>query len=86
MSVLSAAAGAYTHLFTNLLRGGGLLFGLAGLGLAGLGLAGLGRCGDGSRLTRRRRRSAGRLPHTATGKLLKTELRDRYKDYRLPTA
>ena len=33
MSVLSAAAGAYTHLFTNLLRGGGLLFGLAGLGL-----------------------------------------------------
>jgi fatty-acyl-CoA synthase len=26
------------------------------------------------------------LPHTATGKLLKTELRDRYKDYRLPTA
>lgn len=26
------------------------------------------------------------LPHTATGKLLKTELRDRYKDYKLPTA
>ncbi len=26
------------------------------------------------------------LPHTATGKLLKTELRQRYKDYRLPTA
>jgi fatty-acyl-CoA synthase len=26
------------------------------------------------------------LPYTATGKLLKTELRDRYKDYRLPTA
>jgi fatty-acyl-CoA synthase len=26
------------------------------------------------------------LPHTATGKLLKTELRDTYKDYRLPTA
>lgn len=25
------------------------------------------------------------LPHTATGKLLKTELRDRYKNYRLPT-
>ncbi len=25
------------------------------------------------------------LPHTATGKLLKTELRERYKDYRLPT-
>jgi len=33
MSILSAAAGAYVHLFTNLLRGGGLLFGLAGLGL-----------------------------------------------------
>ncbi len=26
------------------------------------------------------------LPHTATGKLLKTELRERYKDYRLPSA
>lgn len=26
------------------------------------------------------------LPHTATGKLLKTELRDRYKDYKLPTS
>jgi fatty-acyl-CoA synthase len=26
------------------------------------------------------------LPHTATGKLLKTALRDRYKDYRLATA
>jgi fatty-acyl-CoA synthase len=26
------------------------------------------------------------LPHTATGKLLKTELRARYKDYRLPEA
>ena len=26
------------------------------------------------------------LPHTATGKLLKTKLRDEYKDYRLPTA
>ncbi len=26
------------------------------------------------------------LPHTATGKLLKTELRARYKDYKLPTA
>ena len=25
------------------------------------------------------------LPHTATGKLLKTELRARYKDYVLPT-
>ena len=26
------------------------------------------------------------LPHTATGKLLKNELRERYKDYKLPTA
>jgi 3-(methylthio)propionyl---CoA ligase len=26
------------------------------------------------------------LPHTATGKLLKTELRRRYRDYRLPAA
>lgn len=26
------------------------------------------------------------LPHTATGKLLKTELRERFKDHRLPTA
>jgi fatty-acyl-CoA synthase len=26
------------------------------------------------------------LPHTATGKLLKSELRETYKDYRLPTA
>lgn len=26
------------------------------------------------------------LPHTATGKLLKTQLRDQYKDYKLPTA
>ena len=26
------------------------------------------------------------LPHTATGKLLKTELRARYRDYKLPTA
>jgi len=26
------------------------------------------------------------IPHTATGKILKTELRDRFKDYRLPTA
>ncbi len=25
------------------------------------------------------------LPHTATGKLLKTELRKRYKNYQLPT-
>jgi FtsH-binding integral membrane protein len=34
MSVLSAAAGAYVHLFTNLLQGGGLLFSLLGAGLA----------------------------------------------------
>ena len=26
------------------------------------------------------------LPHTATGKLLKTELREQYRDHRLPTA
>jgi len=26
------------------------------------------------------------LPHTATGKLLKTVLRDQYKDYKLATA
>ncbi len=26
------------------------------------------------------------LPHTATGKLLKTKLRDDFKDYKLPTA
>jgi fatty-acyl-CoA synthase len=26
------------------------------------------------------------IPHTATGKILKTELRQRFKDYRLPTA
>ena len=26
------------------------------------------------------------LPHTATGKLLKTKLRDEFKDYKLPTA
>jgi fatty-acyl-CoA synthase len=25
------------------------------------------------------------LPHTATGKLLKTKLREQFKDYRLPT-
>jgi len=37
MTIVSAAAGAYTHLFTNLLRGGGLLYGLLGMGLA-LGL------------------------------------------------
>ncbi len=34
MSIISAAVGAYTHVFTNLLRGGGLLYGLIGLGLA----------------------------------------------------
>jgi len=37
MTIVSASAGAYTHLFTNLLRGGGLLYGLLGMGLA-LGL------------------------------------------------
>jgi fatty-acyl-CoA synthase len=26
------------------------------------------------------------LPHTATGKLLKTKLREQFADYRLPTA
>jgi fatty-acyl-CoA synthase len=26
------------------------------------------------------------LPHTATGKLLKTKLREQYRDHRLPTA
>jgi fatty-acyl-CoA synthase len=26
------------------------------------------------------------IPHTATGKILKTALRERFKDYRLPTA
>ena len=26
------------------------------------------------------------LPHTATGKILKTKLRSEYKDYKLPTA
>ncbi len=25
------------------------------------------------------------IPHTATGKILKTKLRDQFKDYRLPT-
>ena len=34
MSVLSAAAGAYVHLFTDLLRGRGLIMGLVSLGLA----------------------------------------------------
>ena len=26
------------------------------------------------------------LPHTATGKILKTKLRENFKNYRLPTA
>jgi fatty-acyl-CoA synthase len=26
------------------------------------------------------------IPHTATGKILKTALRDQFRDYRLPTA
>jgi acyl-coenzyme A synthetase/AMP-(fatty) acid ligase len=26
------------------------------------------------------------IPHTATGKILKTELRERFKDHTLPTA
>jgi len=34
MSVLSAAGGAYVHLFTNLLRGGGIIMALLSLGLA----------------------------------------------------
>jgi len=34
MSVLSATAGAYVHLFTDMLRGGGLGFSLLGFGLA----------------------------------------------------
>merc|ERR1719208_248266 len=33
MSVMAASAGAYVHLFTNLLQGGGLLFALLGAGL-----------------------------------------------------
>jgi fatty-acyl-CoA synthase len=28
----------------------------------------------------------GEIPHTATGKILKTALRDQFKDYVLPTA
>jgi fatty-acyl-CoA synthase len=28
---------------------------------------------------------AAEIPHTSTGKILKTELRDRYKDHALPT-
>jgi len=37
MSVMSASVGAYVHLFTDLLQGGGIMFSLLGLGLA-LGL------------------------------------------------
>merc|ERR1711915_720557 len=37
MSVMAASAGAYVHLFTTLLQGGGLMFSLLGAGLA-LGL------------------------------------------------
>ncbi len=37
LSLLSASVGAYVHLYTGLLQGGGLLWSLAGLGLA-LGL------------------------------------------------
>lgn len=37
MSVLAASVGAYVHLFTDLLQGGGIMFSLLGLGLA-LGL------------------------------------------------
>jgi len=37
MSILAASAGAYVHLFTELLQGGGLMFSLLGAGLA-LGL------------------------------------------------
>jgi len=34
MSIMSAAGGAYTHMFTSLLRGGGIGFALLGAGLA----------------------------------------------------
>ncbi len=37
LSLLSASVGAYTHLYTSILSGGGMLWSLAGLGLA-LGL------------------------------------------------
>merc|ERR1712112_396058 len=37
MSVMASAAGAYVHLYTSLLQGGGFLFSLLGVGLA-LGL------------------------------------------------
>jgi len=34
MSILAASAGAYVHLFTDLLKGGGIMFSLLGAGLA----------------------------------------------------
>jgi FtsH-binding integral membrane protein len=34
LSIMTASVGAYVHLFTDLLRGGGLLMALAGAGLA----------------------------------------------------
>ena len=34
MTIIAAATGAYTHLFTNLLKGGGIVFGLLSVGLA----------------------------------------------------
>jgi len=37
MSIMAASAGAYVHLFTDLLKGGGIMFSLLGAGLA-LGL------------------------------------------------
>ena len=33
MTIMSATAGAYTHLFTNLLRGGGIFYALLSMGL-----------------------------------------------------
>jgi hypothetical protein len=34
MAVMAAATGAYVHMFTDLLQGGGILLSLVGLGLA----------------------------------------------------
>jgi hypothetical protein len=34
MAVLAAATGAYVHMFTDLLQGGGILLSLVGVGLA----------------------------------------------------
>ena len=34
MAVMAAAAGAYVHIFTDILHGGGILLSLVGLGLA----------------------------------------------------